>query len=38
MGINFNDDMVDKYKANFRVDADKQTVTVHRLNLKITGE
>ena len=38
MGIKFNDDMVDRYKANFRVNADKQTVTVHRLNLKIIGK
>ena len=38
MGIKFNNNMVDRYKANFRVDPDKQTVLVHRLNLKITGE
>ena len=38
MGIKFNGDVVDKYKANFRVDAARNTVLVHRLNLKITEQ
>ena len=38
MSVKFNGDIVDRYKANYRVDSEKKTVVVHRLNIKITGE